>query len=347
MDDNIRKELEEMLSKSRKSYKDLNNKNTEISNNSNNDTKREISKAKQELIKEFNKIKEKRKKLKEEKLIKQNKEKIKVEEEEIKYKSKYNQNHNENNNKDNYNNNPGYTDETDPILNNIKNRIKANINKANHQTKFSSKYKIDNSILEKEYYKFRLLPWVLWIPGALFYILLFLLIFLQIKLNTSNLVFFFSSIFSFLMGTVILYSSYIEDFEINRKKQNVVYTTINIFCKKTMKKINYKDISHIEMIKKGVEKRGTDDTKYFVRISFYDPAVAPLEFGKTFSYDWIKHKYLVCLAMIKGIVNSDLPSYFLKDETYYEEYKINKNYDNQDNKDKRERYDQDYYNKNK
>ena len=48
--------------------------------------------------------------------------------------------------------------------------------------------------------------------------------------------------------------------------------------------------------------------------------IEPIKFGYTWSFDKIKWKYQVCLAMIKGLVMINVKDYLIKDESKYLDY---------------------------
>ena len=67
-------------------------------------------------------------------------------------------------------------------------------------------------------------------------------------------------------------------------------------------------------------KKGSDDSRrYYIRITSYNENI--FDFGSTWFKDSIKEKYQISLAMIKGVVLTQVPNSFIKDETNYMEYK--------------------------
>ena len=103
------------------------------------------------------------------------------------------------------------------------------------------------------------------------------------------------------------------------QKGRITLTKINIFLYKFERVVSFDEIDFIEIVMKG-SKKGTDDNrKYFIRIHLTNKS-KPIEFGYTWSFDKIKEKYQICLAMIKGMVVSKVHEYLIKDESKYYDY---------------------------
>jgi hypothetical protein len=79
------------------------------------------------------------------------------------------------------------------------------------------------------------------------------------------------------------------------------------------------EVEYVEIAMAGRKNGADDNRKYFIRMTLKNnrPCV---EFGHTWSYNKIKEKYQICLAMIKGIVLPYIPKNLVKDESKYDEY---------------------------
>ena len=195
--------------------------------------------------------------------------------------------------------------EDDEMISKINNRIKKNLAKPIPPLKPSTQFKT--------------IPYYLLIPGFIFLLLSIILLILQIVLLSPSLLIGLLTFFTFFISIFILSHVEIENITINTAKQHLIIDLKTPFLSRRRFSLPFKDISFIEMVRQGIEKSGLDTGSYFIRLTLYDKQ--PLVFGKTLSYDKIKHKYLSLLSLVKGIKYDDIPKYFLKDETVYSEFK--------------------------
>ena len=179
------------------------------------------------------------------------------------------------------------------------------------------------SYLELPIYIFTKYPWSLWIPG--FTILPFNI------LTTYSLYYFYTNtlyyqfvvllnIGFYYLDFYLFYIGEIEKFEINRKKGFVTKQKINLFGSKREYLFKFDNVDYIEIIMKGFKQGAYDYRKYFIRIYNKEKSIKPIEFGSTLDFEKIKLKYQICLAMIKGLIETKVKDYLVKDEAEYLDY---------------------------
>ena len=175
--------------------------------------------------------------------------------------------------------------------------------------------------MESHYHQFVLYPFYVWIPGTMllvFNIVITILIcytYLEQATFTIivNVCFYYISFF-------MLYVGKIETFQIYRKKGFVRFKKVNIFLSKVECVFKFDDIDYVEIVIKGMKRGADDHRKYFIRVYNKDKKITPIQFGYTWSFEKIKYKYQVCLAMIKGMVLVNVKDYYIKDESTYSDY---------------------------
>lgn len=184
---------------------------------------------------------------------------------------------------------------------------------------FSDYHKLDENLLKLEKFTFVSIPWNLYIPSMMFFALFSTLFYIS-YLSKFSLITFILTLFAFLMTFVILLYSKIKISIIDTIKQKFYFKQFTFFCSEESLSFDFKNISYILMVKKGNKKGSYDDTKYYIRFVLTNSNYPDFEFSETIKYDWIKYKYLICLALIKRMFYKDVPKYLLKNETIYEDY---------------------------
>ena len=78
----------------------------------------------------------------------------------------------------------------------------------------------------------------------------------------------------------------------------------NVFLSKREKVKRLEEIIDLEIVNKGVIKRGLDTTKYYIRITFDDKS--NFLFGNSVNFFSIQEKYKFLVASIKEIIVPDV-----------------------------------------
>lgn len=114
---------------------------------------------------------------------------------------------------------------------------------------------------------------------------------------------------------IILYAGTIEVVTIDKKKGIIKQSTINIFLSKKEKYKQLDDIKDIEILRKGIIRRGGGDTvRFYIRITFSDEDA--MVFGECITLNTISMKYRQCMAILKELIVPDIISGgFITDET--------------------------------
>lgn len=202
----------------------------------------------------------------------------------------------------------------DPFYRKLFARVSKNEEKENTRKNLST-------YLEKPMHQFTLYPLYLWIPGTLlilFNICVTIFIYYTYISQTNSAI--FVNVMFYYVAFFMLYVGKIETLSINRKKGLVRYSKVNIFGSKVEVIYKFDDVDYFEIGIEGIKKGADDHRKYFIRIYHKDKKIEPIKFGYTWSFDKIKWKYQVCLAMIKGLVMINVKDYLIKDESKYLDY---------------------------
>ena len=83
----------------------------------------------------------------------------------------------------------------------------------------------------------------------------------------------------------------------------------------------FEDVKYIEMLLKGKKRRSEDSRKYFIRFIFKNGS--KIEVLDTWSFEKIKRKYQIILAMVKGMVVTNVKEELVNNETVYSDYIYN------------------------
>ena len=193
--------------------------------------------------------------------------------------------------------------------------------RVSHKSEVEDLRKDLSAYLEKPIQQFNLYPLYLWIPGT-FLLVVNVLVTIFICLTYFEQKYFtvFINIIFYYISFFMLYVGKIERLNINRKKGLVRFSKINIFLSKVEMMFKFDDIDYMEIVIKGIKRGADDHRKYFIRIYNKDKKIVPIQFGFTWSFDKIKYKYQICLAMIKGLVMLNVKDYLIKDESNYLDY---------------------------
>ena len=193
--------------------------------------------------------------------------------------------------------------------------------RVSHKSEVEDLRKDLSAYLEKPIHQFNLYPLYLWIPGT-FLLIVNVLVTIFICLTYFEQKYFtvFINIIFYYISFFMLYVGKIERLNINRKKGLVRFSKMNIFLSKVEMMFKFDDIDYMEIVIKGIKRGADDHRKYFIRIYNKDKKIVPIQFGFTWSFDKIKYKYQICLAMIKGLVMLNVKDYLIKDESNYLDY---------------------------
>ena len=179
------------------------------------------------------------------------------------------------------------------------------------------------SYLELPIYIFTKYPWSLWIPGFTILPFNILATYFLYYFYTNTLYYQFVVLLNigfYYLDFYLFYIGEIEKFEINRKKGFVTKQKINLFGSKRENRFKFDNVDYIEIIMKGFKQGAYDYRKYFIRIYNKEKSIKPIEFGSTLDFEKIKLKYQICLAMIKGLIETKVKDYLVKDEAEYLDY---------------------------
>ena len=90
-----------------------------------------------------------------------------------------------------------------------------------------------------------------------------------------------------------------EKLTVNKKKGLVKLSYYNICLSKREKVRKIEEVIDIEIIDKGIVKRGLDTSKFYIRIKFKDDY---FDFGRTVNFWMIQDKYKKVIASVKEII---------------------------------------------
>ena len=176
------------------------------------------------------------------------------------------------------------------------------------------------SSLELPIYTFTKYPWALWITGITifpFNILTTYVLYIFYSNTLYNNFVLLLNIGFYYLDFYLFYIGEIEKLDINRKKGFVVKKKINIFLSKREYLFKFDNVDYIEIVMKGFKQGAYDYRKYFIRIYNKEKSIRPIEFGSTLDFEKAKLKYQICLAMIKGMIETKVKDYLVKDESEY------------------------------
>jgi len=173
---------------------------------------------------------------------------------------------------------------------------------------FDNRFKKEflKKLIDAGYYRFKRYPWLIWNYSFIFLLINIYFTYLIYTESIHSYITITFNIILYYIYFIILYSGKIEKLTVNRKKNIVKLTYYNIFLSKT-EKVKYLDeVKDIEILRKGMIKRGFDTTKFYVRITFYDNT--KFDWGETVHFVSVTDKYKQCVALIKQIVVGDVVS---------------------------------------
>lgn len=183
-------------------------------------------------------------------------------------------------------------------------------------------------IYKNNSHSFRHIPWMLiiLIGFILFFIIFLIHQYAFYAKKKANLHTYLGLIFLIVICYIViylLYKIYFEVVTIDKKKEKVYFSKYNIFCsKKQMLSIEFDEIKDIIILLKGIVTPSTDTSKYYLRVVYQrmNEEKETFDFGESLSFKTISKKYQICLAMIKGIILTDINKSLVVNELFSEIY---------------------------
>jgi hypothetical protein len=171
---------------------------------------------------------------------------------------------------------------------------------------------------KNDFIKFTTYPWFLWLPG--FFLLIFSVLLLIFNDKISIV---FVNIILFFLSFYIFYKAKIEFVYIKKYEKNIIHIFYNIFGSKVQKDYLFNNVDSIYILKKGIDSRTHQTSKFFIKICLNN-SKDKIEYGRTFSFNKAKLKYIISSIFIFGNLSINLTKdKYLIDETKYSDYMIN------------------------
>ena len=110
---------------------------------------------------------------------------------------------------------------------------------------------------------------------------------------------------------------------IDKLNNEVIYSEMDIFLSKKIKKYKITELESITMVYKGHERISNDTRRYYIELKFTNEEI--FLFGECSSYRKISEKYQKCIALFFNRVIAEVDKGLLVDLTTSAEKKDRKN----------------------